>query len=125
MIGDLLRDDRDMAVWWGTWIEGAVAISRLKREGNLDEESERETRAALDGLASDWTEIKPTDNIRLSAMILSQNHSLRAADCLQFAAALRWCEGDTSGKGFVCLDDQLRRAACDEGFDALPEVEAT
>ena len=120
MINDLLSEDANLTVWWGTWAECAVTVSRLKREGALDEESERETRAALDGLASDWTEIEPTYDIRLSVAVLSQDYPLKTADMLQLAAALRWCDGDTSGAEFVCLDVHLRRAAEDEGFSVLP-----
>lgn len=122
-INDLLSEDVDLTVWWGTWAECAVTISRLKREGVLDERSERETRVALDGLASDWTEIEPTNDIRLSVAVLSQDHPLKTADMLQLAAALRWCEGETSDAEFVCLDDRLRRAARDEGFQVLPGEE--
>ena len=28
---ELLREDNEMAAWWGTWVESAVAVSRLKR----------------------------------------------------------------------------------------------
>lgn len=118
----LLQEDGDMVVWWGTWAECAVAISRLRREGILDEESEQETRAALDELATDWTEIDPEDDVRLLASLLSKDHPLKTADGLQLAAALRWCEGDTASASLVCLDDRLRRAALDEGFDVLPET---
>ena len=106
-------------MWWGTWAECAVTISRLKGDGALDEESEQETRAALDGLASDWVEIEPIDDMRLLASLVSKDHSLKTADALQLAAPLRWCEGETSGAAFVCLDERLRRAAEDEGFSEL------
>ena len=120
-IANLARDDSDIAVWWGTWAECAVVISRLRREGFLTEESEQDTRAVLDDLAFEWTEMDPEDDMRLLASFLSKDHPLKTADALQLAAALRWCEGDTSGTDFVCLDDRLRRAAGDEGFDVLPE----
>ena len=116
----LLTGDVEIAVWWGTWTECAVTISRLKRDGDLDEEYEQETRAALDGLAVDWTEIEPTIDIRLLASLLSKDHPLGTADALQLAAALRWREGDTNGTRFVCLDNRLRRAARDEGSQVLP-----
>ena len=112
-----------MTVWWGTWTECAVAISRLKREGRLDEESEEGARAVLGLLVSAWTEVQPTGGLRSSAALVSVDHPLKAADCLQLAAALRWCEGDTSGAGFVCLNERLRQAATGEGFDVLPEEE--
>ncbi len=119
---NLLRDNNEMAVWWGTWTECAVAISRLRREGRLDEEAEEETRAVLDLLTDDWLEVQPADDLRLLAALLSEDHPLRAADALQLAAALRWCEGDTSGARFVCLEERLRRAASNEGFDVLPSL---
>ena len=120
-VAELLRADNGVVVWWGAWIECAVAISRLRREGKLDEENQEGARAVLDRLADDWTEQRPEDDIRLLAMLISKDYPLKAADALQLAAALRWCKGDTEGTGFVCLDERLRRAAANEGFDVLPE----
>ncbi|CAN5643919.1 hypothetical protein BH20ACT10_BH20ACT10_03300 [soil metagenome] len=118
----LSSEDGEMAAWWGTWVECAVAISRLKREGELDESGEDEACSVLDRLASDWTEIEPTNDMRLLASLLSKDHPLKTADTFQLAAALRWCEGDAEGRSFVCLDRILRRAATAEGFDILPEA---
>ena len=123
-ITDLLREDAEVAVWWGTWAEVSVAISRLVCEGKLDEEGKEKTRDALDLLAGIWSEMRPTGNLRLLAALLSKEHPLKAADALQLAAALVWCEGETEGREFVCLDGQLRRAAQREGLCVLPpEVE--
>ena len=102
-------------------MECSVAVSRLRREGGLNEGTEAEARSRLDLLARSWREIKPYDDLRLLASLISRDYPLRAADALQLAAALRWCEGDTAGGGFVRLDSRLRRAASDEGFDVLPE----
>lgn len=120
-VADLLREDADVTTWWGTRAECAVAISRLRREGGLDEGREGSTRDVLDVLADTWIEIRPTDDLRLLSTLLSKYHPLRTADCFQFAAALRWCEGDTRDAGFVCLDNRLRLAARGEGFAVLPE----
>jgi predicted nucleic acid-binding protein len=125
VLNELLREDTGVAVWWGTWVECAVTISRLKREGRLDEAREEETRVALDNLAENRVEIEPANDMRLLAMLVSKYHPLKAADALQLAAALRWCEGDTRRAGFVCLDDRLRRAASEEGFDVMPGLEPT
>ena len=122
-LNELLMRDTDMVVWWGTWIECSVTVSRLGREGKLDENGQEETRAALDRLSADWLEVELTNELRLLAMLVSKSHPLKAADCLQLAAALRWCEGDTDDRRFVCLDNRLRRVAEDEGFDVLPEGE--
>ena len=121
-MANLVLDDGRVAVWWGTWAECAVAVSRLKREKGFDDEVEENARARLDRLAEDWYEVEPTNGMRLPAMIVSRDHHLKAADCLQLAAALRWCEGDTAGAAFVCLDDRLRQAALTEGFDVFPEL---
>ena len=121
VLNELLTEDKDMAVWWGTWIECSVTASRLRREGFLDESGQEETRAVLDDLATNWLEVAPTNELRLLAMLVSKNHPLKAADCLQLAASLRWCEGNTGDANFVCLDNRLRQAADDEGFDVLPE----
>ena len=117
----MLQDDSAVTVWWGTWIECSVSISRLRREGKLREQNEGQTRTRLDRLTAGWRETPPTSDLRLLASLLSRDYPLKAADALQLAAALRWCEGNTVGTGFVCLDNRLRRAASEEGFDVLPE----
>ena len=117
----ILSEDPDVTVWWGTWIECSVAISRLKREDKLTETGQENARANLDELYAGVKEVEPNNELRLLAMLVSKAHPLKTADCLQLAAALRWCEGDASGANFVCLDNQLRRAAEGEGFDLSPE----
>ncbi|MGB3635465.1 MAG: type II toxin-antitoxin system VapC family toxin [Rubrobacteraceae bacterium] len=117
----LFREDGYTTVWWGTWTECMVAISRLKRETRLTETGEEEARANLDELSVNWVEIEPTGELRLLTMLVSKAYPLKAADCLQLAAALRWCEGNTQEADFVCLDNRLRQAAEDEGFDVLPK----
>lgn len=42
--------------------------------------------------------------------------ALRAADALQLAAALLWCEEQPHGEGFVTLDERLADAAANEAF---------
>jgi predicted nucleic acid-binding protein len=112
-----------MAMWWGTWVEEAATVSRLGREGELDVEGGEETRDGLDLLVEDWREVEPTDEVRLLAALLSRRHPLKAADALQLAAAFVWRQTDASGDDFVCLDDELRRVASDEGFDVMTTEE--
>lgn len=64
--------------------------------------------------------MRPTNKLRSLAGRLLAVHPLRAADALQLAAALRWCEDEPGGKAFVCLDDRLRAAARREGFSPIP-----
>lgn len=122
VLNGLVREDREIVVWWGTGAECTVTISRLVREDILDENDEATARMILILFASTWTEVRPTSEIHTLTEILSLNHPLKTADTLQLAAAIRWCEGEPRNKGFVCLDRQLRRAAEYEGFDVLPET---
>lgn len=122
VVEEFLREDDEIVAWWGTWVECSVAISRLRRENRVGDRGEEEARAALDRLANNRVERRPTDDTRLLAMLISKYHPPKAADALQIAAALRRCGGDTGGTGFVCLHDRLRKAAQDEGFDVLPDT---
>jgi hypothetical protein len=123
----LLREDDSIAVWWGAWVECAVAISRLSRrllrEGWLDEQGEGEARASPDLLCEDWREVQPTDEVRSLAALLSRRQPLRAADALQLAAAFVWRENTDEWRDFVCLDERLRRVASEEAFNVLPKAD--
>lgn len=121
MLEKFLREDDGIGVWWCTWVECAVAISRLSREGRLTGDEEEEARAVLDLLSENWREVQPTDEVRWIAALLSQRYPLKAGDALQLAAAFVWHESDAHGRSFICLDERLRRAARDEGFHVLPE----
>jgi len=64
--------------------------------------------------------IEPTLRLRERAGRVLRAHPLRAADALQLAAALVWCDDASSGETFVSLDDRLRGAARREGFTIQP-----
>jgi hypothetical protein len=74
----------------------------------------------LDAVISAAYEIQPTEEVRATACRILRVHELRAADALQFAAALVWAGYHPAGLGFVCLDRKLREAAEREGFAVLP-----
>jgi hypothetical protein len=65
--------------------------------------------------------VAPTPRVRDRAGRVLGAHPLRAADALQLAAALVWCDDAPQGETFVCLDDRLRQAAAREGFTLSPE----
>jgi len=48
------------------------------------------------------------------------SHALRAADAFQLAAALHWCQRQTTNKELVSFDIRLRVAGHKEGFTLLP-----
>ncbi len=118
----ILHADTEMAVWWGTRLECVAGFNRLSRERVFNEENLKEATSRLQTLSSGWTEIRPDDEMRCHAEYLASKHPLKAADALQLAAALVWCEGNVAGRNFVCLDRTLRRSATNEGFDVLPEA---
>ena len=112
--------DPEVVVWWGTQVECASAIARLERDGALSLSDAAESFSRLDALAPSWMQIDPSDEIRESARRFLRVHPLRAADALQLAAALIWCEEQPHGEGFVTLDARLGEAAAAEGFVVHP-----
>jgi predicted nucleic acid-binding protein len=119
-VHDIAKMDGAIAVWWGSIVECYSAFGRLRRDGFLNPEEDAELLSILNELAAVWTEIKPSDEVRDITRRLLQNHSLRAADSLQLAAAIVWADKTPKGHQFVCLDDRLRDAALKEGFAVLP-----
>jgi len=119
-IKGLMKGDEDVVVWWTTYIECLSALSRRQREGVLTSGDATKARAVLSALAAAWSEVQPTELVRLRAERLLSIHPLRAADALQLAAALVWAQETPRGLEFVCLDQNLREAALKEGFSIQP-----
>ncbi len=118
----LIGEDEAIVAWWGTPVECFSALARLRREQALTEIEEEQARLLLRTLQRVWTEVEPTNVVREQAGRVVRLHPLRAADALQLAAALVWCQGDPSQYGFVCLDLRLRDAARREGFMVFPTM---
>mgnify|MGYP002082024016 FL=1 len=116
----LAQEDESLAVWWGSSVECLSLFARLRREAVLSETEEEQARVVLRALQGSVTEIEPTPAVREQAGRVLRLHPLRAADALQLAAALVWCQGDPLQHGFVCLDPRLREAARREGFTVFP-----
>ena len=116
----LMKDDEDIVVWWTTYIECLSALSRRQREGVLTSGDATKARAVLSALAAAWSEVQPTELVRLRAERLLSIHPLRAADALQLAAALVWAQETPRGLDFVCLDQNLRESSLKEGFSIKP-----
>ncbi|MBM4276848.1 MAG: type II toxin-antitoxin system VapC family toxin [Deltaproteobacteria bacterium] len=116
----LMKDDEDIVVWWTTRIECLSALSRRQREGVLPLGDEAKARTVLSALAATWSEVQPTETVRLRAERLLSIHPLRAADALQLSSALIWAQETPRGLDFVCLDQNLRVGALKEGFSVLP-----
>ena len=116
----IAQDDEAIAAWWSSPVECLSALARLRREDALSASEEGQAQAVLRALMGAWTEVEPGGMVREQAGRVLRLHPLRAADALQLAAALVWCQGDPIHHDFVCLDQRLREAARREGFHILP-----
>ncbi len=106
-------------VWWRSLVEVHSAIARLHRLGRLNDREKQKAVAHLDVLNRGWREILPGDHVRDVAVRLLGAHELRAADGLQLAAALTWCQQRPAKRNFICSDDRLSRAAAAVGFTVM------
>ena len=116
----ILTGDSSVIVWWGTRTECISALNRQIRDGSLRIEDERQARQVLQQLANAWSEVQPSELLRGTADRLLAVHALRAADALQLAAALHWCQRQPMNRQLISFDSRLRDAAYKEGFTILP-----
>ena len=115
-----LYKSHDVVVWWSTPVEIASALARLVRMRQLDSGEWTRASKLAKSLADSWSVIQPSDALRAKAAQLVDRYDLRAADALQLAAALEWCEDAPHGRVFLTADQKLREAALLNGFDASP-----
>ena len=120
-VRNTLDDDPSLVLWWGTRTECSSAFMRRVREGQLTPSDVHAARRALDAVMQAAIEIQPSEAVRGMAERLLGVHPLRAADALQLAAAIQWCQGLTAGNGLVVFDRRLREAGYAEGFTVFPE----
>ena len=116
---ELLEQDPQVLIWWGTTIEIASALARREREKLLSADEVTNALVLARQLAESWHEIVPSDAVRRTAERLVRTHPLRAADSLQLAAALIAADHDSGNLHLVCLDERLISAARREGFTVI------
>jgi predicted nucleic acid-binding protein len=104
-------------VWWATPVEIASALARLVRTREINSTDWAKAQQVAVALADEWLVIQPSDSLRARATQLVDHYDLRAADALQLAAALDWCEDAPQGQVFLAADQRLREAAVLSGFD--------
>jgi len=122
VLTEAFNDDRHPVIWWVTSVECHSALVRVARDKRLTRDEARGASERLRAIRSRVNEIGPSDDVRVRAIHLLSAHALRSADALQLAAALAWCEGQPSGETLVCVDQRLRKAATQEGFDLHPDT---
>ena len=91
-------------------------LTRLERMGQITHERFLIGKQIAREIARDWHSVGSTKSIALDACSLLELYPLRAADALQLAAALEWCEGKPKGKVFLTFDQRLGEAATLAGF---------
>lgn len=114
-----LEEDADVLIWWSTPVECASALARRLRERRMGRREAMRGEERLRRLAKDWTEVVPSEAVRIQSHRLLRVHPLRAADALQLAAAIVAAEHEPASLDFVTLDDRLAGAAEREGFRVI------
>jgi len=108
-----------LVVWWGSLVEVHSAICRLHRDKEITDLGRQGAVTRLRLLSRGWREVLPDDQLRDLATESLDKYSLRAADSLQLAASLTWCEQHPSRRSFICGDQRLAKAAASAGFSVL------
>ena len=108
-----------LVTWWATSVECNSALRRLERAQELTARETQQAFQELERLRLRWTEVTPLEEVKFIAQRLLSAHPLRAADSLQLAAALIWCNRHPRGKTFVGSDEMLLEAAEKEGFNVI------
>jgi hypothetical protein len=108
-----------VVVWWATRVECNSALRRLERFQELTAKEAQAGILELDRLRLRWTEVAPLEEVRILAEKLLGVHPLRAADALQLAAALIWCNRHPRGRVFISGDEKLLEAAERESFNVI------
>jgi predicted nucleic acid-binding protein len=105
-----------IAVWWATHVEIVSALAQLLRQRKITAAEYAHGKHQAEGMANLWRVIAPSAKIALDARAALERYPLRAADAMQLAAAMEWCEGQPKGNVFLTLDQRLREAASLAGF---------
>lgn len=116
-VASLYKDYRAV-VWWATPVEIASALARLVRTGEISPSECAKARQVATALADEWFVIQPSNALRDQAAVLVERYDLKAADAMQLAAALSWCENPPRGEIFLTAYQRLREAAVLNGFNA-------
>ncbi len=115
----LLLKDGGVTTWWGSKVECAAALHRLRREKAFSEAELIQVLTKLETFFETCVEIEATEEVRKRAVRLLRTHPLRAGDAFQLAAALVASRESPDSLPFVGNDQRLNAAAAREGFLVL------
>ena len=103
-------------VWWETSVEICSALARLERENLITLQKRLNAQKRLETIEKLWMEIQPVPRIKELARNFPARHKMKAADSLQLAAALVWCNEQPKGRDFISGDEKLIKVAETVGF---------
>jgi uncharacterized protein len=103
--GKLWKQFPQRFVWWETSVEICSALARLEREKIITPQKRLSAEKRLKVLEKVWTEIQPAARIKELARTFPAQHKMKAADSLQLAAALVWCNEQPKGRAFISGDE--------------------
>ncbi len=106
-------------VWWATTVEVHSSVDRLHREGILLPQEAQKALLDWGKISKRAGQIMPDDDLLQLAVSMPAKYNLRAADSLQLAAALVWCNERPRNRPFVCADTRLSEAASNAGFNVI------
>lgn len=112
----LLYGRYGIVAWWATRVEVMSGLTRLDRMGQISHDQFLIGKRIAMEIAESWISVGPTESIAGAACSMLELYPLRAADALQLASALAWCEGKPKGNVFLTFDQRLREAAGLAGF---------
>jgi predicted nucleic acid-binding protein len=95
------------------------AICRLRQNQEISDIEKQASLMRLRTLRFGWRELVPDDSLRELARGALEKYPLRAADALQLAAALTWCQQRPRKRAFITADQRLAQAARSAGFNVL------
>jgi uncharacterized protein len=116
LAGRLWKQFPQKFVWWETSIEICSALARIERENKITTQQRLNAEKRLEILETVWAEIKPNYRIKELARTFPSQHKMKAADSLQLASALIWCNEKPKGKDFASGDEHLIKVAQSIGF---------
>ena len=99
---------------------GVAMIEAAERDGKINKNGFRNAMLSVEALQTRWSEVLPIEAVREIAEDCLDRFPLHAADALQLAAALLWCNSKPKRRAFICFDPQLSNAATESGFDVHP-----
>jgi predicted nucleic acid-binding protein len=108
-----------IVVSWATSVECKSALHRLERDRELTHQQAQQSLQILERHRQYWLEVAPLEELINMAERLLGLHSLRAADSLQLAAAMIWCNQHPRGRSFISGVEKLLEAADKEGFTGI------